>query len=64
MQPLLLALRQLGINCFSARKNDRAPIIVQGGGIKGKMLLLMGLFQANLFQQFLFLEFVLNQKYP
>ena len=36
MQPLLLALRQLGINCFSARKNDRAPIIVQGGGIKGK----------------------------
>lgn len=36
MQPLLLALRQLGINCFSTRKNDRAPIIVQGGGIKGK----------------------------
>ena len=36
MQPLLQALRQLGINCFSARKNDRAPIIVQGGGIKGK----------------------------
>lgn len=36
MQPLLLALRQLGINCFSIRKNDRAPIIVQGGGIKGK----------------------------
>jgi 3-phosphoshikimate 1-carboxyvinyltransferase len=35
MQPLLLALRQLGINCFSIRKNDRAPIIVQGGGIKG-----------------------------
>jgi 3-phosphoshikimate 1-carboxyvinyltransferase len=36
MKPLLLALRQLGINCFSTRKNDRAPIFVQGGGIKGK----------------------------
>ena len=35
MAPLLIALRQLGINSFSARKNDRAPIIVQGGRISG-----------------------------
>jgi len=36
MRPLLLALKQLGINSFSARKNDKAPIIVQGGRINGK----------------------------
>ncbi|HEY6949924.1 MAG TPA: 3-phosphoshikimate 1-carboxyvinyltransferase [Nitrososphaeraceae archaeon] len=36
MAPLLIALRQLGINSFSARKNDRAPIIVQGGRMSGK----------------------------
>ncbi|HEX2304692.1 MAG TPA: 3-phosphoshikimate 1-carboxyvinyltransferase [Nitrososphaeraceae archaeon] len=38
MRPLLLALKQLGINSFSARENDRAPIIVQGRGISGKQV--------------------------
>ena len=42
MGPLLLALKQLGINCFSARDNDRAPIIVQGGGIGGKQVTIDG----------------------
>jgi len=42
MGPLLLALKQLGINCFSARENDRAPIIVQGGGIGGKQVTIDG----------------------
>jgi 3-phosphoshikimate 1-carboxyvinyltransferase len=42
MGPLLLALKQLGINCFSARENDRAPIIVQGGEIGGKQVTIDG----------------------
>ncbi|HEY7777702.1 MAG TPA: hypothetical protein VIA09_04100, partial [Nitrososphaeraceae archaeon] len=35
MGPLLSALKQLGVNSYSATENDKAPIIVQGGGIKG-----------------------------
>ena len=42
MAPLLIALRQLGINSFSARKNDRAPIIVQGGRMSGKEVTIDG----------------------
>jgi 3-phosphoshikimate 1-carboxyvinyltransferase len=42
MAPLLIALRQLGINSFSTRKNDRAPIIVQGGRISGKHVTIDG----------------------
>jgi 3-phosphoshikimate 1-carboxyvinyltransferase len=42
MGPLLLALKQLGVNCFSATGNDKAPIIVQGGGIKGKHISIEG----------------------
>ena len=42
MAPLLIALRQLGINSFSARKNDRAPIIVQGGRMSGKDVTING----------------------
>lgn len=42
MGPLLLALKQLGINCFSARENDRAPIIVHGGEIGGKQVTIDG----------------------
>ena len=38
MRPLLLALKQLGINSFSTRNNDKAPIIVQGGRINGKQI--------------------------
>ena len=42
MGPLLSALKQLGINSISARENDRAPVIVSGGGIKGKMVTIDG----------------------
>jgi 3-phosphoshikimate 1-carboxyvinyltransferase len=35
MQPLLDALRQLGVEAFSTKQNGTAPIIVKGGGIKG-----------------------------
>jgi len=42
MGPLLLALKQLGVNCFSATGNDKAPIIVQGGGIKRKHISIEG----------------------
>lgn len=38
MRPLLVALKQLGINCYSTRENDRAPIVVQGGRISGKQI--------------------------
>jgi 3-phosphoshikimate 1-carboxyvinyltransferase len=42
MGPLLLALKQLGINNFSVRENDRAPIVVQGGGISRKQVTIDG----------------------
>jgi len=42
MGPLLFALKQLGINNFSVRENDRAPIVVQGGGISGKQVSIDG----------------------
>jgi len=35
MAPLLKALRQLGVPCYSARGDGRPPLIVFGGGIKG-----------------------------
>ncbi len=35
MKPLLEALRQLGVNCYSTRFDGFPPIIVFGGGIKG-----------------------------
>ncbi|RJS82852.1 3-phosphoshikimate 1-carboxyvinyltransferase [Candidatus Bathyarchaeota archaeon] len=35
MAPLLEALRQLGVRCYSARGDGRPPLIVFGGGIKG-----------------------------
>lgn len=35
MQPLLDALRQLGVRCYSARPDGLPPIIVFGGGMKG-----------------------------
>ena len=38
MRPLLVALKELGINCYSTRENDRAPIVVQGGRISGKQI--------------------------
>lgn len=35
MQPLLNALRQLGVEAYSTKENGTPPIIVKGGGIKG-----------------------------
>ncbi|MCS7132878.1 MAG: 3-phosphoshikimate 1-carboxyvinyltransferase [Aigarchaeota archaeon] len=35
MKPLLEALRGLGVECWSGRLNDTAPIIVKCGGVRG-----------------------------
>lgn len=35
MAPLLAALTDLGVKCWSTRLNGKPPIVVQGGGIKG-----------------------------
>ncbi|HZE77106.1 MAG TPA: 3-phosphoshikimate 1-carboxyvinyltransferase [Nitrososphaeraceae archaeon] len=35
MQPLLNALEQLGVECYSSKLNGTAPIIIKGGGIRG-----------------------------
>ncbi len=42
MQPLLSALKQLGVNSFSTRENGKSPIIVQGGGINGNNITIDG----------------------
>lgn len=42
MQPLLDALNQLGVCCFSARNDGKPPIIVFGKGIKGGKTSLVG----------------------
>jgi 3-phosphoshikimate 1-carboxyvinyltransferase len=42
MGPLLSALKQLGVNIYSATDNNKAPIIVQGGGIRGKHISIDG----------------------
>jgi len=35
MEPLLAALRQLGVRCYSAQADGRPPVVVFGGGIGG-----------------------------
>jgi 3-phosphoshikimate 1-carboxyvinyltransferase len=35
MQPMLDALQQLGVQCYSTKMNGTPPLIVRGGGIKG-----------------------------
>jgi 3-phosphoshikimate 1-carboxyvinyltransferase len=35
MGPLIRSLGDLGVKCFSTRGNDKPPIIVEGGGIRG-----------------------------
>jgi 3-phosphoshikimate 1-carboxyvinyltransferase len=35
MQPLLDALQQLGVECYSTKMKGTPPLIVRGGGIKG-----------------------------
>ena len=42
MGPLISALKQLGVNSYSATDNDKAPIIVQGGGIRGNHISIDG----------------------
>jgi 3-phosphoshikimate 1-carboxyvinyltransferase len=42
MGPLLSALKQFGVNSYSAKENDKAPIIVQGGGIRGNHISIDG----------------------
>jgi len=35
MEPMIFALRNLGVQCYSTRMNGSAPIVIQGGGIAG-----------------------------
>ena len=35
MEPMIVALRNLGVQCYSTRMNGSAPIVIQGGGIAG-----------------------------
>ncbi|AEF95859.1 3-phosphoshikimate 1-carboxyvinyltransferase [Methanotorris igneus] len=42
MQPLLDALKQLGIEAFSSKGNGTAPIIVKGGKLKGDVVKIRG----------------------
>jgi 3-phosphoshikimate 1-carboxyvinyltransferase len=42
MQPLVDALVQLGVGCYSARMNGTAPLIIKGGGIRGGLAKLDG----------------------
>lgn len=42
MQPLLDALRMLGVECWSSRGNGCAPIIVKSGGIRGGETIIRG----------------------
>ncbi|MCX8192992.1 MAG: 3-phosphoshikimate 1-carboxyvinyltransferase [Nitrososphaeria archaeon] len=42
MQPLLDALKHLGVECWSTRGNGCAPIIVKSGGLKGGETIIRG----------------------
>jgi 3-phosphoshikimate 1-carboxyvinyltransferase len=42
MNPIILALRNLGVECFSTRLNGLAPISIQGGGINGGKIRICG----------------------
>ncbi|HET7391398.1 MAG TPA: 3-phosphoshikimate 1-carboxyvinyltransferase [Nitrososphaeraceae archaeon] len=42
MQPLIDALTQLGVCCYSSKLNGTAPLIVKGGGIKGGTAIVNG----------------------
>lgn len=42
MQPILDALQQLGVQCYSTKMNGTPPLIVKGGGIKGGTAVLDG----------------------
>ena len=42
MQPLLSALKQLGVHAFSSNEKNTPPLIVKGGGIKGGLVSIEG----------------------
>lgn len=42
MQPLIDALNQLGVQCYSAKMDGTPPLIVRGGGIKGGVTVIDG----------------------
>ena len=42
MQPLLDALQQVGVKAWSTRSNGLAPIVVEGGGLKGGEVAIRG----------------------
>jgi 3-phosphoshikimate 1-carboxyvinyltransferase len=42
MQPILDALIQLGVKCYSTKINGLAPLIVKGGGIRGGVTVVDG----------------------
>jgi 3-phosphoshikimate 1-carboxyvinyltransferase len=42
MQPLVDALNQLGVQCYSAKMDGTPPLIVRGGGIKGGITVIDG----------------------
>jgi 3-phosphoshikimate 1-carboxyvinyltransferase len=42
MEPLLRALNELGVQCYSTKMDGTPPIIVKGGGIRGGTAVLQG----------------------
>ena len=42
MQPLVDALNQLGVQCYSTKMDGTPPLIVRGGGIKGGITIIDG----------------------
>ena len=42
MSPILLALRNLGVECYSTRFNGLAPLCIRGGGINGGNIRISG----------------------
>ena len=42
MQPIIDALNQLGVRCYSAKMDGTPPLIVRGGGIKGGITVVDG----------------------
>src|ERR671916_1309982 len=54
MQPLLHALRQLGVEAYSTKENGMPPIIVKGAGIKGGTTVVDGGILNQIISAFLF----------
>jgi 3-phosphoshikimate 1-carboxyvinyltransferase len=53
MQPLLNALHAVGVRCWSLRLDDRAPLIVEGGGIQGGEITVPGGVSSQFFSSLL-----------